>query len=61
MKTFAEEAKNQLSFKDKYDILSNLGDLGEDEDGEEMELDLTVSQSEVFDVMRPYFQKAVDM
>ncbi|MCF0186534.1 MAG: Hsp70 family protein, partial [Bacteroidaceae bacterium] len=61
MKTFAEEAKNQLSFKDKYDILSNLGDLGEDEDGEEMELDLTVSQSEVFDVMRPYFQKAVDI
>lgn len=61
MKTFAEEAKNQLSFKDKYDILSNLGDLGEDEDGEEMELDLTVSQSEVFDVMRPFFQKAVDI
>lgn len=61
MKTFAEEAKNQLSFKDKYDILSNLGDLGEDDDGEEMELDLTVSQSEVFDVMRPYFQKAVDV
>lgn len=61
MKTFAEEAKNQLSFKDKHDILSNLGDLGEDEDGEEMELDLTVSQSEVFDIMRPYFQKAVDI
>lgn len=61
MKTFAEEAKNQLSFKEKYDILSNLGDLGEDEDGEEMELDLTVSQSEIFDVMRPYFQKAVDI
>ncbi|MDE7455984.1 MAG: Hsp70 family protein [Prevotella sp.] len=61
MKTSAEEIKNQLSFKDKYDILSNLGDLGEDENGEEMELDLTVSQSEVFDIMRPYFQKAVDI
>lgn len=61
MKTYAEEAKNQLSFKDKYDILSNLGDLGEDEDGEEIELDLTVTQSEVFGVMRPYFQKAVDI
>lgn len=61
MKTFAEEAKNQLSFREKYDILSNLGDLGEDEDGEEMEIDLTVSQSEVFDVIRPYFQKAVDI
>ncbi|GJG68478.1 hypothetical protein PRLR6025_19470 [Prevotella lacticifex] len=61
MKTYAEELKNQLSFKEKEDIISNLGDLGEDEDGEEIELDLTLTQSEVFDVMRPYFQKAVDI
>lgn len=61
MKTYAEDAKNQLSFKDHEDILSNLGDLGEDEDGEEIELDLTVTQSEAFDVMRPHFQKAVDI
>jgi len=61
MKTYAEEVKNQLSFKDKEDILSNIGDLGEDEDGEEIELDLTVTQEEVFNVMRPYFQKAVDI
>lgn len=60
MKTYAEDVKNQLSFKDKEDIISNLGDLGEDEDGEEIELDLTVKQSEAFNVMRPYFQKAVD-
>lgn len=61
MKTYAEDVKNQLSFKDNEDILSNLGDLGEDDKGEEMELDLTVTQTEVFDVMRPYFQKAVDI
>ncbi len=61
MKTYAEEVKNQLSFKDKEDLLSNLGELGEDEDGEEIELDLTVTQEEVFNVMRPYFQKAVDI
>lgn len=61
MKTYAEEAKNQLSFKDHEDIISNLGDLGEDEDGEEIELDLTITQAEAFDVMRPYFQKAVDI
>lgn len=61
MKTYAEDAKNQLSFKDHEDIISNLGDLGEDEDGEEIELDLTLSQAQVFDVMRPYFQKAVDI
>ena len=61
MKTWAEEVKNQLSFKEKEDILSDLGELGEDEDGEEIELDLTITQAEAFDVMRPYFQKAVDI
>ncbi len=61
MKTYAEEVKNQLSFKDHEDIVSNLGDLGEDEEGEEIELDLSLTQAEVFDVMRPYFQKAVDI
>ena len=61
MKTYAEDVKNQLSFKDSEDILSNLGDLGEDEDGEEIELDLTVTQQQVFEAMRPVFQKAVDV
>jgi molecular chaperone DnaK len=61
MKTYAEDVKNQLSFKSSEDILSNLGDLGEDEDGEEIELDLTVTQQQVFDAMRPVFQKAVDV
>lgn len=61
MKTYAEDAKNQLSFKDKEDVLSNLGDLGEDEDGEEIELDLTITQEQAFNVMRPLFQKAVDI
>ncbi|MFC2517519.1 MAG: Hsp70 family protein, partial [Prevotella sp.] len=60
MKTYAEEAKNQISFKEHEDIISNLGDLGEDEEGEEIELDLTLTQEQAFDVMRPYFQKAVD-
>ena len=61
MKTYAEDAKNQLSFKDHEDIISNLGDLGEDEDGKEIGLDLTLTQEQAFDVMRPYFQKAVDI
>ena len=60
MKTYAEEAKNQISFKVHEDIISNLGDLGEDEEGEEIELDLTLTQTQAFDVMRPHFQKAVD-
>lgn len=61
MKTYAEELKNQLSFKDKEDILSNLGDLGEDEDGEDIELDITITKEELNEVLRPLFQKSVDI
>ena len=61
MKTYAEDVKNMLSFKDREDILSNLGDLGEDDEGEEIELDLSVDQDQVNDAMRPVFQKAVDI
>lgn len=61
MKTYAEDAKNQLSYKKSEDIISNLGDLGEDEDGEEIELDLTITQEQAFDAMRPIFQKSVDI
>lgn len=61
MKTFAERAKNQLSFKESEAIISDLGDLGEDESGEEIELDLTLTREEVYRVMRPIFQKAVDI
>lgn len=61
MKTYAEELKNQLSFKEKEDVLSDLGDLGDDEDGEELELDLSVTQEEFFTVIRPLFQKSVDI
>lgn len=61
MKTYAEDVKNALSFKESEDIVSDLGDLGEDEDGEEIELDLSVSQAQAYEAMRPYFQKAVDI
>ena len=61
MKTKAETIKNQLSFKESDDIMSDLGEFGEDEDGEEIELDLTVTQLQIFDAMRPIFQKAVDI
>ncbi len=60
LKTYAEELKNQLSFKPQEDILSNLGELGDDDEGEEIELDLTVTQQQAFEVMQPIFQRAVD-
>jgi molecular chaperone DnaK len=61
LKTYAEEIKNELSFKDEGSFDVDNGDLGEDEDGEEYEISYTVTREQVFDVMRPHFQKAVDI
>ena len=62
VKPFAEEAKIQLSFKDSHNILSNLGDLPfEDEDGEEPEIDITVTQKDMENVLAPIFQKTIDI
>ena len=62
VKFFAEEAKVQLSFKPSYNILSNLGDLPfEDENGDEPEIDITVTQADMETVLAPIFQKAIDI
>lgn len=62
VKPFAEEAKIQLSFKDTHNILSNLGDLPfEDDNGEEPEIDITVTQKDMENVVAPIFQKAIDI
>jgi molecular chaperone DnaK len=60
-KRFAEEAKNQLSFSDKYSILSNLSDLREDENGEDIEIDLEITSADLEHVLSPIFQKAIDI
>ncbi|MDR2292096.1 MAG: Hsp70 family protein [Prevotellaceae bacterium] len=61
MKYYAEDAKIQLSFKDTYGILSNLGDLRKDENDEEMELDLLITTADLESVFSPFFQKAIDI
>ncbi len=62
VKPFAEEAKIQLSFKDSHNILSNLGDLPfEDDNGEEPEIDVTITQKDMENVLAPIFQKAIDI
>lgn len=62
VKPFAEEAKIQLSFKNSHNILSNLGDLPfEDENGEEPEIDITLTQEDMKNVLVPIFQKTIDI
>lgn len=62
MKFYAEEIKKQLSFNAEASILTNLGDIpGEDDEGEEFELDFTVTEAELEKAIGPVFQKAIDI
>ena len=60
LKDYAEESKIRLSFSDKDDIITNLGELGEDDNGEEFELDITLTKDMITPYLEPYFQKAIN-
>mgnify|MGYP001163289495 FL=1 len=45
LKFFAEEIKNNLSFNPSHNIYVDPGECGEDDEGEEIEIDLTVNRS----------------
>ncbi|ASV31631.1 Hsp70 family protein [Maribacter cobaltidurans] len=60
LKSFAEELKNELSFKDTYNLYKE-DRCGIDDDGEEIEIDITVSQSEIEKALAPIFQKSIDI
>lgn len=59
MKLYAEDAKIQLSMKPKAEILSNLGELGCDDEGKELELDLEITESQAEPVMKPFFERTI--
>jgi len=62
MKFYAEEIKKQLSFSHETSILTNLGDIpGKDDEGNELELDMTVTVSELENAIAPVFQKSIDI
>ena len=59
LKRYAEEAKIALSSKSSWDYF--LEDFGSDDDGEEIQLDLTISLEQYEKVCGPLFQKAIDI
>lgn len=59
MKTYAEKAKVCLSASTTAEILSDLGELGCDDNGTEIELDLTITREMAYPYMEPFFKKAV--
>lgn len=61
LKVKAEEIKINLSFSNSYDVISNLGEYPEDDEGEEIELDFEVTHEQMVAVLGPVFQKAVDI
>lgn len=61
VKYYAEQAKNQLSFKPKVDIMSQLDVYGEDDEGEPIELDMIITAEQLQQVFSPIFQKAIDI
>lgn len=62
VKFYADEAKNKLNHQDSYCILSDLGDLPfEDENGDEPELDIELTQQDLAWVSRTIYQKAIDI
>ncbi|MBC8185737.1 Hsp70 family protein [candidate division KSB1 bacterium] len=62
VKRFAERTKINLSPADKtqYDILTD-EPMGEDDDGNEIEIDLSVTKEQYEEVVKPIFQKAIDL
>lgn len=61
LKVEAEKIKINLSFSDSYDVISNIGDYPEDDNGDEIELDFTITSDQLKSVVTPIFQKAIDI
>lgn len=61
LKVVAEKLKIALTYKESETICLEAGDWGDDDDGEEIELELTVTRHQLEKVIRPILQKAVDV
>jgi molecular chaperone DnaK len=62
VKRIAEELKINLSLAEKkhYDILTE-EPIGEDDEGKDIEIDLSVTKEQYEDVVKPIFQRAIDI
>lgn len=61
LKAKAELFKNELSFQKEYQDTDEFYNLGEDDNGEEMMFDFSISQEELATIFKPIFQKAIDI
>ncbi|WP_067521918.1 Hsp70 family protein [Endozoicomonas ascidiicola] len=61
LKFYAEQLKNQLSFQDEYELYIEEGEVREDDNGEDIEIDFTVNQKELKVALEPVIQKAINI
>jgi len=62
LRFYAEEAKKKLSYNEKHILLTDFGEIpGEDDTGEEFELDITITQVDITKALSPIFQKAINI
>ena len=61
LKEIADNSKKQLGKLEEYEILTDVGELPEDDEGEEMEIDLIITREQVNNLARPLFQRAIDL
>ena len=61
LKVEAEKLKKKLSYCEEETLYLEAGDWGEDVDGEEIELELTITRQQLEEAIEPILQKAVDV
>lgn len=61
LRFYAEDAKKKFTYDEECTIYSDMGELGEDDEGEEIELDITITQADITQVLSPVLQKAIEI
>lgn len=60
LKSIADDLKKQLGKSEEYELLTDIGQLPEDDEGEEMEFDTTFTRHKQNQVAAPFVQRAID-
>ena len=60
LRWYAESIKIELSNKRKFEILTDLGALANDDNGEEMEIDLEITEDDLRGVLKDDFQNLIN-
>ena len=60
LKNIADDLKKELGKAEDVELLTDVGQLPEDDEGEELEFDVVFTRSEMNDLTAPFVQRAID-